>query len=456
MLKDIKSLYFIKIILFHLNDAYKFKIIKYNKTLQKILNIKLIDYIYFSKRYIIYESNIIETIGREYNFENDKLIFEGTYKNKVRNGIGKEYFSNQTIIGEYLNGIRNGKFKEYINGHLIFEGDYLNGKRNGKGKNYSQKGVLMFDGEYLNGKKWNGKGFNNINNTIYELKNGKGYIKEYNNFGILIFEGEYLNGERNGKGKEYYFNGSLMFEGEYLNDKRNGKGKEYNNFGILKFEGEYLNGKRWNGKGYNQNQIIFELNNGKGFIKESFKNNKMYYECEYLNGQKNGKATEYYITPFGTYLAFEGEYLNDERTGKGKEYSYNGKLIFEGEYLNGKRNGRGKEYCLYNGKLIFEGEYFKNYRRKGKEYLGDILIYEGEYILDKKWEGKGFDGNGNVIYELKNGNGIIKEYEMNKNKLSIIFEGEYKNGRRNGKGKEYRNGILMFEGEYINGKRKKI
>ena len=45
---------------------------------------------------------------------------------------------------------------------------------------------------------------------------------------------------------------------------------------------------------------------------------------------------------------------------------------------------------------------------------------------------------------------------MNKNKLSLIFEGEYKNGRRNGKGKEYRNGILMFEGEYINGKRKKI
>ena len=176
MLKDIKSSYFIKIILFHLNDAKKFKIIKYNKTLQKILNIKLIDYINFSKRYIIYESNIIGTIGREYNFENDALIFEGTYKNKERNGRGTEYFSNQTIIGEYLNGIRNGKFKEYINGHLIFEGDYLNGKRNGKGKNYSQKGVLIFDGEYLNGKKWNGKGFNNINNTIYELKNGEGYI----------------------------------------------------------------------------------------------------------------------------------------------------------------------------------------------------------------------------------------------------------------------------------------
>jgi len=30
----------------------------------------------------------------------------------------------------------------------------------------------------------------------------------------------------------------------------------------------------------------------------------------------------------------------------------------------------------------------------------------------------------------------------------LIFEGEYKNGRKNGKGKE-----LLFEGEYLNGKR---
>ena len=49
--------------------------------------------------------------------------------------------------------------------------------------------------------------------------------------------------------------GKLEFEGEYLNGKRNGKGKEYNYEGKLLFEGEYLNGKRWNGKGYNKNDI---------------------------------------------------------------------------------------------------------------------------------------------------------------------------------------------------------
>ena len=35
----------------------------------------------------------------------------------------------------------------------------------------------------------------------------------------------------------------------------------------------------------------------------------------------------------------------------------------------------------------------------------------------------------------------------------MIFEGEYLNGDRNGKGKEYYdNGKLKFEGEYLNGK----
>ena len=83
---------------------------------------------------------------------------------------------------------------------------------------------------------------------MYELNDGKGFIKEYDRDGKLEFEGEYANGEKNGKGKEYY-DGNLIFEGEYLNDKRNGKGKEYYYDSKLRFEGEYINGKR---KGYEQ------------------------------------------------------------------------------------------------------------------------------------------------------------------------------------------------------------
>ena len=45
----------------------------------------------------------------------------------------------------------------------------------------------------------------------------------------------------------------------------------------------------------------------------------------------------------------------------------------------------------------------------------------------------------------------VKEYYDNG---KLDFEGEYLNGKRNGKGKEYYyNGQLEFEGEYLNGKK---
>ena len=63
--------------------------------------------------------------------------------------------------------------------------------------------------------------------------------------------------------------------------------------------------------------------------------------------------------------------------------------------------------------------------------LNGKLLFEGEYLNGKR-------------------NGKGKEYDSLNDKL--IFEGEYSNGKRNGKGKEYNNnGELIFEGEYLNG-----
>ena len=69
-----------------------------------------------------------------------------------------------------------------------------------------------------------------------------------------------------------------------------------------------------------------------------------------------------------------------------------------------------------------------------EEEKEEKLEYEGEYLFNKKWNGKGYDKNGNVIYELINGNGLGKEYDYYGN---LIYEGEYLNGQKNGKGKEY-------------------
>ena len=219
MLKNIKSIYFIKFIFVYIDEKQKLKIVKCNKNLQNNIDISIINYKLFTGKYIIYESN---KIGKEYYGYDDNLLFEG----------------------EYLNGKRNGNVKEYNyeDGKLIFEGEYLYDKKN-KGKEY-MKGKLAFQGEYLHERKWNGKGYDEKGNLIYELINGNGKIKEYNyDFNQIIYEGEYLDGNKSGKGKEYNNEGQLIYEGEFLNGERNGKGKEYSN-GQLIFEGEYLNNER--------------------------------------------------------------------------------------------------------------------------------------------------------------------------------------------------------------------
>ena len=131
-----------KTLFVYVEEKKKLKIIKYNKRLQKNININIINYKFYSGKYIIYES---KGIGKEYNGTNDKLLFEGDFLNGEKNGKGKEYWDD---------------------GKLLFEGEYLNGKRNGKGKEYDYDGELIFEGEYLNGKKWNGKGYDKNNNII--------------------------------------------------------------------------------------------------------------------------------------------------------------------------------------------------------------------------------------------------------------------------------------------------
>ena len=300
LLENIKSIYFYRILFSLLDEKIKLKLIKYNKKMQSNLDIKLINYKFYSGKYVIYENEII---GKEYYGYNNDLIFEGEFLNGERwNGKGKEYVEGKLKFeGKYLNGKKTGKGKEYDDGKLIFEGEYLNGKKNGKGKEYYYNGKLRFEGEYLNEERLNGKLYDKNDNLFCDLMSFNGIIKEYDYLngkrngkgkeyylGELRFEGDYLDGKRNGKGKEYIF-GSLIFEGEYLNDKKNGKGKEYDN-GKLIFEGEFINGKRWNGLGYDKkDNKFYEFTNGDGYIKEYDFNGELLFEGNIKMVKKMGK-----------------------------------------------------------------------------------------------------------------------------------------------------------------------
>ena len=52
-----------------------------------------------------------------------------------------------------------------------------------------------------------------------------------------------------------------------------------------------------------------------------------------------------------------------------------------------------------------------------------IILFEGEYLNDKRWNGKGYDPFNKLIYEIKNGKGLIKEYDKYDNSGRVVFEG---------------------------------
>ena len=258
-------------------------------------------------------------------------------------------------------------------------------------------------------------------NYISEIKNGQGYIEKgfriYKS-GEVIIKAEYKNGKINGKGKEYYFPCCI-----------------YDPYEIT-FEGEYKNGKKWNGKVKIYSEIIDKIIDYSNLELKDGKGNMIEINCDHI---------------------FIGEFVDGEKNGNGKEYYVylsNNKLFFEGEYKNGKKNGKGKEYAFNNGQVTFDGYYKNGYKLKGKEYYDNgKLFFEGDYKYGEKWNGKGYDEAGNIIFIINNGKGFIKEYYYS-NKEALKYEGEYLNGEKHGKGKEYnRYGEIIFEGEYLNGKR---
>ena len=57
---------------------------------------------------------------------------------------------------------------------------------------------------------------------------------------------------------------------------------------------------------------------------------------------------------------------------------------------------------------------------QGKEYnKNGILIFEGQYLNRKIWNGVGYNINGNLEFEIKNGKGYIKEYNGNNGDLEF-------------------------------------
>ena len=139
MMSKIKSNEIKKKIFSFLDDRSKLSIIIYNKSLMKVLNIDINDYMGFNNCILFIDKNgkgiITSTI------DNNSILFEGEYFKKKRNGKGIQYYKGKKIFeGMYKDGKKwEGKIKEY---KLIYE--------NGRNRNYDNDNNLIYQGEYMN------------------------------------------------------------------------------------------------------------------------------------------------------------------------------------------------------------------------------------------------------------------------------------------------------------------
>jgi len=99
-------------------------------------------------------------------------------------------------------------------------------------------------------------------------------------------------------------------------------------------------------------------------------------------------------------------------------------LKSESVFENGIQNGKTIVY-FRDGKIQFEGEILYGQILNGKEkryYKSGELKIEGEYLKGRLWNVKGYNIDGSIDFEIRDGKGIIKEYNY---RDELSFEGEY-------------------------------
>ena len=421
---------------------------------------KGIEYTYGNKLYEgEYKDGKREGKGIEYTYDYNchrvKKLYEGEYKDGKKNGYGVLYTNDEIKIyeGNFINNFFHGDGKLfYDNGRIQYNGKFNNGFKVEEGfyydyANYGQK-IKVFNGLPLINNEFpkvfkiyynDGRIHYTISLNNYQLEG-----REYNRDGKKIYSGDFKQSLiKDGHGKSYDSYGYLIYEGDFKNDLYNGKGKEYyDRSSTLKYEGEFCNGKyngygiKYNDKGEKEFDGIFQDNK----LKTGFKKiDESGYEGQIDNNLKEGKGKQF----IDNILRFEGTFKKDYFV-EGIVYDINGKIFFDGKISNDNKK-IGKFY--ENNEVIFEGRYDDFY--KMANYMVDFtnrceINYEGEYKNGMKC-GEGNDYKNEIYYNYDYNN-----YYNNYYKVTKEYTGEFLYGMRHGKGEFY---LDHIKGEFKNGKK---
>lgn len=125
-----------------------------------------------------FKDGLEDGIGKSYH-ENGELEREVTCKEGKEEGILQVFFPSGKIKAKYSfkEGKKNGTCLNYYeNGQIRTKFNYLNGDPNGLCQSFFENGKLRGEGNYSKNEPINIKVYDDLNNLIYSLSNGKCFI----------------------------------------------------------------------------------------------------------------------------------------------------------------------------------------------------------------------------------------------------------------------------------------
>ena len=448
--------------------------------------------------------------GKEYNQEGN-VIFEGYYSLGKRihvdmlnemDGYWKEYDEKGKLLSiskrNHDSGEKEGICYYYdTKGNISRITEVKKGvevEYNGYCKLYDEPQKVWFEGFVKNGKR---------RMNLIRLSEMDGYWKEYDENGKLmsISKRNDRNGEKEGICYYYDENGNISRITEVkkgIENEYNGYCKLYDEPQKVWFEGFVKNGRRMN---------LIRLNEMNGYWKEYDENGKLLNISKRndRNGEKEGICYYYDTKGNISHITEVKKGVENEYNGYCKIYDEPQKVWFEGFVKNGIRQGQGREYSRSRSvesdvfyedgkKLRREVEsrkkgYWKEYdeqdqivnickRDENGAFCGICYRYNtnGKIIRISEWK----DGkettlmktfNGNQMTEFRNGvkyyegeffNSFYLDYirdgqgkEFDANGRTVIYKGNFVNGKRHGRGALYKNKKIAYDGDWIRGRKKK-
>ena len=138
---------------------------------------------------------------------------------------------------------------------------------------------------------------------------------------------------------------------------------------------------------------------------------------------------------------YEGEFKSGKMEGSGKVFDWHGNLVFTGTFKGGQPEGVGIRVFYFRGKLdrAYEGG-FHDGKQDG---FGIYTRFSDSGSISKIYAGDWKAGD-------EEGNG--KEYVWGDPAPVLVFEGTFRKGKRHGKGKETKKGVVS-EGEWVDGEK---